>query len=146
MKTITNILNTEKHLKIFFLLALFVFQGALKASDLPCGTTDVVNDTNQQVEDWMLDLSTWAKKADKNVAVDTGEPEIEIENWMIDLSDEVWKTGEEEELKIEEWMYNVDHCYWNGCADEEKEMEIENWMVDISQWESKCDLLSAASY
>jgi hypothetical protein len=144
MKTLTNIRKTEKHFRTLFLIALFVFQVALKASEVPA-TTEVVAEMEQEVETWMLDLSTWANVTSTFSSAVAVETEQEIEEWMTNPNDKVWDTTSEEELVIENWMYDLKHCLWNDCVQEE-EMEIEAWMTDISEWTDNDQLLTIASY
>jgi hypothetical protein len=133
MKTLTNIRNAGKNLKTIALISLMVFQVALKASELPASSEEAF-ETEQAVEDWMLNLSDWAKKVDTFASKDSfeTETELEIEDWMIDPDHEIWDCNEEEQ-EIEEWMCNVNHYSWNEVSAEE-EYEIEAWMTNPAEW------------
>lgn len=141
MKTLTNIRAPEKHVKVLLMIVFLVFQVTLKASELLPEKKEVV-ETKETVEDWMLDLSTWAKNTNSFVLTEATEKELEIEDWMVNPKDEIWNNRDEEERKIEEWMFDVNHCYWDDCATKEKEMPIEKWMVNISDWSNDEVLLS----
>jgi hypothetical protein len=141
MKTLTNIRAPEKHVKVLLMIVFLVFQVTLKASELLPEKEEVV-ETKETVEDWMLDLSTWAKNTNSFVLTEATEKELEIEDWMVNPRDEIWNNRDEEERKIEEWMFDVNHCYWDDCATKEKEMPIEKWMVNISDWSNDEVLLS----
>ena len=144
MKTLTNIRKFEKHLRVLVVIGLFVSQAALKASEVP-PITEEATEIELMVEDWMLDLSTWAK--DDTYSIYTAkEEELEIEDWMVNPNDDLWNTNFEEELQIEDWMYDVNHCYWNGCTVQEQEMPIEKWMVDTSSWLNSDVLCSNDSF
>ncbi|MBN2522736.1 MAG: hypothetical protein JXB24_05650 [Bacteroidales bacterium] len=141
MKTLTNIRAPEKHVKVLLMIVFLVFQVTLKASELLPEKKEVV-ETKETVEDWMLDLSTWAKNTNSFVLTEETEKELEIEDWMVNPKDEIWNNRDEEERKIEEWMFDVNHCYWDDFATKEKEMPIEKWMVNISDWSNDEVLLS----
>ncbi len=143
MKTLTNIRAPEKHLKVLLMIGLLVFQVTLKASEILPVTGEVV-ETEETVEDWMLDLSTWAKNTNSVILTEATEKELEIEDWMVNPRDEIWNNRDEEERKIEEWMYDVNHCYWDDCTIKEKEVPIEGWMVNTSDWSNDEILLSTA--
>jgi len=143
MKTLTNIRNAEKHLKTIILISLLVFQVALKASEVPASMEEVF-ETEQVVEDWMLNLSTWAKDVDLYASNENFETETEIEDWMIDPNHDIWNDNEEE-MEIEEWMCDVNHNNWYESSNEE-ELEIEAWMMDSSSWINHNNILQAAAY
>lgn len=143
MKTPTSIRNTEKYLKIIILIALMFVQVTLRASGVPASKEDS-SETEQVVEEWMLNPSNWAKFVEYGSSEESFELETKIEEWMVDPDNEVWG-NDEEEPEIEEWMYNINHCTWNEC-DPEEEYEIEAWMTDPSSWEESDSLLHAEAY
>jgi len=143
MKTLTYIRNNEKHLKAIFLISLLVFQVALKASDPPAILEEGF-ESKQEVEEWMLDLSTWAKDIHFYSNSESFETEIKIEDWMIDPYNSVWDDNEEE-YEIEEWMCDVNHKNWKESGSEE-EYKIEEWMTNIATWQDSDDLLQASAY
>jgi len=143
MKTLTNIQNAEKYLKAILLITLLVFQVALKASDPPANLEEGF-ETKLKVEEWMLDLSTWAKYVHTYSYSESSETEAQIEDWMLDPNNARWDENDEE-YKIEEWMYDINHKNWNTSSNEE-EFEIEEWMTDISTWLDSDKLLQASAY
>jgi len=143
MKTLTNILNTEKYQKVIFLISLLVFQVALKASEPPANLEKGL-ETEQAVEEWMLDLSTWAKNVHTYSCSESSETETKIEDWMTDPNNTIWDDNEEE-YEIEDWMCNVNHKSWKKSSSE-KEYKIEEWMTNTSTWMESDKLLQASAY
>jgi hypothetical protein len=143
MKTLTSIQNTEKYTKAIFLISLLVFQLALKASDPPADLEEVF-ETQQKVEEWMLDLSTWAKYVRTYSCSQSSETEGKIEDWMTDPNNAIWDDNEEE-YEIEEWMCDVNHKNWKKSSSE-KEYKIEKWMTNTSTWLNSDKLLQASAY
>ncbi len=144
MKTLTNIRKSEKHLKTIILISLLIFQLALKASEVPACMEEAF-ETEQVVEEWMLNLSTWAKDIDLHAYSKSFETESEIEDWMANPNHEIWNEYSEEEMAIEKWMSNINHKNWIG-SNAEEELKIEAWMTDSSNWINHNNLLQAAAY
>lgn len=136
MKTLTKIWKTEKHLKIILIIALFVFHLTIKASEVPAAAKEV-SEMEELVEDWMLDLSSWAKSDVSHSTNEIIESEMEIEEWMTNPDNNLWKTNFEEEFIIETWMSDANHNNWDDCTDDDEEISIEEWMMNPSEWLSE---------
>ena len=68
---------------------------------------EMVIEKNRDIEDWMIDESSW--KLENNSIVNTESDFKKIEDWMLDK--EFWKIIEEpDQCKIEEWM--IDQKFW----------------------------------
>lgn len=66
-----------------------------------------ITENNKDIENWMLDKSTW--ELENNSIVKTDSDFKKIEDWMLD--ENFWKIkNEPDQCKIEEWM--IDHKFW----------------------------------
>lgn len=98
-------------------------------------TLDAATEENLEIDDWMLDESTfeteqvimevkdWMLNFDYLV-----EANIEVENWMLD---ETLFFSQEEIIEIEEWMLNE-----NLFEEKTDILAVEDWMLNAEAFES----------
>jgi len=101
----------------------------------------VDEETEIQVEAWMIDDSYWLQNYKSGFIAEEFEPEISIEPWMLNFEEFEQKLADNyPEPEIEEWMYN--DSYWLISSDsyntqnemQEEEIKLEEWMYDLKYW------------
>ncbi len=101
----------------------------------------VEEETEIQVEAWMIDDSYWLQNYKSTFIVEEFEPEINIVPWMLNFEEFEQKvTDNDPKIEIEKWMYN--DSFWLISTDsyitqnEEKDEEIKlkEWMCDLKYW------------
>jgi len=107
------------------------------------------SEASLEIENWMLDYSTWLAKPTTIATSNSSyaEETLEIKDWMLNPSE--WLTTsntnleiveyEEEALKIEDWMLSTNDwlttsSFENDLLNEEK-LELEQWMLTTDEWE-----------
>lgn len=101
----------------------------------------VEEETEIQVEAWMIDESCWLKNYKSRFIAEESEQEICIEPWMLNFEEFEQKvTDNDPEIEIEEWMYN--DSFWLISTDsystqneeQDEEIKLEEWMYDLNYW------------
>ena len=101
----------------------------------------VEEETEPQIEAWMIDDSFWLQNDNSRFIPEEFEPEISIEPWMLNFEEfELELADNDPEPEIEEWMYN--YSYWlisTGGYNtknemQEEEIKLEEWMYDLKYW------------
>jgi hypothetical protein len=94
-----------------------------------------------QIENWMIDESTWNLSPSEEIAVQTEQDaELKVEDWMTDtyawdaaaLIDEATELP----LQVEDWM--TDTKTWDNLkvtTETETALVIEDWMVSSYNWD-----------
>ncbi|MBE9510420.1 MAG: hypothetical protein IMY71_06035 [Bacteroidetes bacterium] len=136
------------------LLLIFIIMGLLclvqGVFSQPLNTNVTVNkiyfpvveeETEIQVEAWMIDESYWLKNYKSRFKAEESESEICIEPWMLNFEEFEQKlTDNDPKIEIEEWMYNDSFwlvstsTYYTQNEDQEEEVKIEEWMYDENFW------------
>ena len=101
-------------LLIFIIMSLLCFVQCAFSQPLTTNITDnkiyfpvVEEETEIQVEAWMIDDTCWFQNNKSEFITEEFEPEISIEPWMLYFEEFEQKlTDNDPEPEIEEWMYN----------------------------------------
>jgi hypothetical protein len=96
-----------------------------------------------QIEDWMIDESTWNLSPSEETTVTTEQDaELKIENWMTDTY--AWDAATmldqaiESPLQVEEWMTEGKSWdYLSVSEATEQDLKVENWMINNENWNRK---------
>ena len=101
----------------------------------------VEEETEIQVEAWMIDDTCWLQNYKSTFIAEEFEPEINIVPWMLNFEEFEQKvTDNDPKIEIEKWM--IDDSSWLIPTDsyitqnEEKDEEIKlkEWMCDLKYW------------
>jgi hypothetical protein len=101
----------------------------------------VEEETEIQVEAWMIDESYWLKNYKSGFIAEESESEISIEPWMLNFEEFEQKvTDNDPEIEIEEWMYNGSfwlistNSYITQNEEKDEEIKLEEWMYNLNYW------------
>ncbi|MCW3785658.1 hypothetical protein [Plebeiibacterium sediminum] len=116
---------------------------------LPTSAEFAEDEAALEIEDWMLDYSSWlAEPVTANTTVSYTEEPLAIEDWMLNTSE--WFTPtttsnivaaeyEEEALVIEDWMLSTNEWLTTSTAslfsEAETELELQSWMLSVESWD-----------
>ena len=138
-------------LLIFIIMSLLCFVQCAFSQPLTTNITDnkiyfpvVEEETEIQVEAWMIDDTCWFQNNKSEFITEEFEPEISIEPWMLYFEEFEQKlTDNDPEPEIEEWMYNDSFwliptdSYITQNEEKDKEISIEPWMLYFEEFEQK---------
>jgi len=99
----------------------------------------VDEETEINVEAWMIDDTCWLQNYKYSFMAEEFEPEINIVSGILNLEEFEQEVADDDlEIKIEEWMYN--DSSWLISSDsyntqnemQEEEIKLEEWMYDLN--------------
>ena len=137
-------------LLIFIIMSLLCLVQCAFSQPLTTNITDnkiyfpvVEEETEIQVEAWMIDDTCWFQNNKSEFITEEFEPEISIEPWMLNFEEfELELADIDPEPEIEEWM--IDKSNWLNdykfrleAEESEPEISIEPWMLNFEEFEQK---------
>ncbi len=136
MKTTVKQIATGT-LMVLLSLAINVQAHGIKA---PASRHENNFEPSLQIENWMIDESTWNLAPSEEIAIQTEQDaELKVEDWMTDTY--VWDAATvleevtELPLQVEDWMTETKIWdYLQTSTETETALVVENWMISDYNW------------